>query len=164
MITIKPFSIPNPAKGFSWAIRSNIINAVKVGMRDAEYISKVELLSGGGKAKNILNYRSGRLSRSVKGTGRGGPAGFIATGELRSDGVEYAGIHEEGGIIQHPGTEKLVKFYSKLYKKYVFSRGTEAHNINIKERSFLRRAIERNAANMESRIEWAIEVAIRDTK
>lgn len=164
MISIT-FAKENPAKSLSWAIRSNIINAVRVGMKDAEYISKVDLLSGKGQARTKLNYRSGRLYNSVKGVGRGGPAGFIATGELSSEGVEYAAIHEYGGTIHHPGSKAhnvYMRWYSKLYKRVVWARETPAHDITIPRRSFLERAMELNAANMEAKIERAIEVGLRD--
>lgn len=164
MITIG-FNIGNPAERLSWAIRSNIINAVKVGMKDAEYISKVELLSGKGRAKTILNYRSGRLFNSVKGVGYGGPKGFIATGELSSEGVEYAAIHEYGGVIAHPGAKAhnvYMKWYSKLHKRIIRARQTEPHDIVIPKRSFLERAIKLNTANMEAKIARAIEVALKE--
>jgi hypothetical protein len=161
------YNIANPLKSLSWAIRSNIIVAVKVGMREAEYISKIEFLSGQGRAKTILNRRSGRLYNSVKGVGRGGPAGFIASGSLYSEGVEYADIHETGGIIYHPGSTARnrikMKFFWKKIGKIVFASKTKAHNIPIPQRSFIERAMRKLEPWMEDALDRAVKSAHKNS-
>lgn len=161
------FDLANPLKSLSWAIRSNIINAVKVGMREAEYISKIEFLSGGGRAKAVLNRRSGRLYNSVKGVGMGGPAGFIATGTLYTEGVEYASIHETGGVIRHPGSRARIRQFMKF--KYpsgpwIYAKQTAAHDITIPQRSYLERAMKRLEPWMDSALERAIKAAFNNRK
>lgn len=159
------YDIANRVKGTSWAIRSNIVEAVKDGMKDAEVISKTKFLSGMGRATATLNKRSGALHDSVHGVGRGGPKGYIATGELYSEGVEYAAAHEYGAIIQHPGARAFfyyLKFYSKKLKKWIRVLETQPHTITIPQRSFLGRAMDKVEPHLTAQIEAALEKAARD--
>ena len=50
-------------------------------------------------------------------------------------GIPYAMIHEFGGIIRHPGSDKLQVF--QLGDKIIFTHHTKAHDIPIPQRSAL---------------------------
>jgi phage gpG-like protein len=49
--------------------------------------------------------------------------------------VPYAAIHNFGGVIKHPGSDKFQAF--EYMGGMVFTHGTKAHNINIPQRMFM---------------------------
>ena len=117
---------------------------------------KEEKLSG-----QVLKNRTGRLRRSISPDVKIG-VGTSVVGSV-STNVEYAGIHEYGGVINHPGSVPrhgaalrwLNPGYSgplnrsksgKLLNTqaagaWVFAKSTEPHKIVMPERSFMRTAL-----------------------
>jgi phage gpG-like protein len=99
---------------------------------------------------DVLNVRSGRLRRSIH------PEWDFIPGIYRAavgTNVEYAGIHEYGGIIK--AKERIQKMYYKIGRdgmvgsqfvkksksNFVQEAKRKAHDIHMPERSFLRSAL-----------------------
>jgi phage gpG-like protein len=58
-----------------------------------------------------------------------------ATVYLDTSRVPYAAIHNFGGVIKHPGSDKFQAF--EYMGGMIFTHGTKAHNINIPQRMFM---------------------------
>lgn len=106
---------------------------------------QVEKLTG-----QVLNVRTGNLRASIDYTVT--DLGYAVFGSVFSDGsVKYAGIHEFGGTIRHPGgTAYLplggsgkVAFVSNLWAASYSGDlpRTKPHDIPMPERSFLRSSL-----------------------
>lgn len=97
-----------------------------------------------------LNKRSGRLQQSIQFDVETNPGVSVLGKAFSSGDVKYAGIHEFGGIIQHPGGTPY--FISDLLggkaffvrKSAMFAEHlpkTKAHPIKIPARSFMRSSL-----------------------
>lgn len=113
----------------------------------------------------VLNVRSGALRRSItQAVDDKGSAGVY--GRVFSAGdVKYAGIHEFGGVIKHPGGTKFfidratgrAKFISNNSEAAAWAYPeTRAHDIKMPERSFLRSSL----GDMEGRIVSGLKEAV----
>ena len=58
-----------------------------------------------------------------------------ATVYLDTSRVPYAAIHNFGGTIKHPGSDKFQAF--EYMGGMIYTYGTKAHNINIPQRMFM---------------------------
>jgi phage gpG-like protein len=111
-----------------------------------------------GKVRHLL-HKTGNLRRSI---------GYKVSGSLIifESNVPYAGIHNEGGTVQHPGGTAY--FYSKKRGKAIFVNNrtagrfkhklpvTKPHPIEIPQRQFIG-----NDAKLEAMIEQEIRRAFR---
>lgn len=113
----------------------------------------------------VLHQRSGQLARSIQR--RIEAASLAVYGFVYSAGdVKYAAIHEFGGVINHPGGTAYFPgaginggalFYSNKAAAAVAQLGhgvlrTEAHQIPIPERSFLRSSLRDQAPSIEKEL------------
>lgn len=90
---------------------------------------------------NILakfKQRTGRLLGSINQTMQTGADAIV--GRVFSQGVPYARIHEQGGIVPHPGSNKFQAFMGRE-GRMVFTHFTRPHPIPIPERSYARAAL-----------------------
>ena len=119
----------------------------KVSTLDLELEAKVKgKLSG-----EVLNVRSGALRRSIFGTVEDGTTSVV--GKVQSSGdVKYAGIHEFGGVIKHPGGTPYIITKDMAMGALFISKETAAHfktpppvtkphDIPMPERSYLRSSL-----------------------
>ena len=121
---------------------------------------KSDKLSG-----QVLKVRNDNLRSSI-GSKVVDDGNRIVGSAFSSVDVKYAAIHEFGGIIQHPGSDKLQAWTNAAGKKIVVH-GTKPHAIPMPERSFMRSALAdmRQTIIDELRmtaIEAALETVVND--
>ena len=103
---------------------------------------KTEKLNG-----QVLNRRTGALARSIHNKVEKTQAGVV--GRVFSSGdVKYAGIHEYGGTIKHPGGTRyfikgngMAQFVSNKNAFAMLMPKTAPHDIKMPMRSFLRSSL-----------------------
>ena len=71
--------------------------------------------------------------------------------------IPYAAIHEYGGVIQHPGSDKFQAWDGPGGP--VFTHGTKPHSITIPERSYMRSALADNKASIIAAIQGSLKGA-----
>ena len=88
-----------------------------------------EPLSPFGESSHL--YKTGRMFSSIQLQWDGQSASvFIDTAKM-----PYARIHNDGGIIKHPGSDKFQAFMGA--DGMVFTQGTKPHDIRIPQRKFM---------------------------
>lgn len=108
----------------------------------------------------VLNVVSGALRRSIQRDVTQG-ADFVRGKVYSAGDVKYAGIHEFGGVIKHPGGTKYMMvegktiFVSKVLSNNLNLPVTKPHNIPMPERSYMRSSLREMAP--------AIQQGYRDT-
>jgi phage gpG-like protein len=108
------------------------------GLRDAGQIVLRQAQENANGA--VLNRRSGRLYSALKTVQEEMAGNSISQlVGLSLAEVPYGAIHEYGGVIHHPGSEKFQVFEAD--GTMVFTHGTRPHDIPIPERSYLRSAL-----------------------
>lgn len=128
-------------------IRKNLAEAIaKAGDDLADYI-RMTKLSG-----TVLQARSGALRRSIRSEFTDNGKRMVA--KVGSHGIKYAAIHEYGGVINHPGSDKLQVF--KSGGKTVFAHGTRPHKIPMPMRSYLRDSLSESREVIVNRMREAI--------
>jgi len=75
--------------------------------------------------------QSGTLMKSLEGSWDN----YSAKVGIDTGKIKYAAIHQFGGTIKHPGSDKFQVF--DIGDTVVFTHGTKAHNINIPARPYL---------------------------
>lgn len=119
---------------------------------------KTDKLSG-----QVLNRRTGALVNSIQAVTTDSPD--MIQGTVFSAGnVKYAGIHEYGGVIKHPGgtaympiTGKGVVFVSNAKAEILrLTKRTKAHDIPMPMRSFMRSGL----ADMRQEIISGMKAAV----
>ena len=130
------------------AKRRAVQAAVDKSMEQGAY--RVQENSIGKVSGEVLNHQTGQLARNIKALKAailmGMTAWKVAVSLLR---VPYARIHEYGGIIHHPGSDKLQAWrgapdasrFGERISGMVFTRRTRPHDIPMPERSYLRSAL-----------------------
>lgn len=112
---------------------------------------------------DVLNVRTGKLRDSISQEVTQSNNSVIA--KVFSGGeVKYAGIHEFGGTIHHPGgtpylfdkASGTVVFVSKSAPNVDKLPVTKAHEINMPERSFLRSSLSDMRQQIESEMREAV--------
>jgi phage gpG-like protein len=86
--------------------------------REAKWSNK-KPLNPGGKLYNSQKIEKGKTSVTVS----------------FGEGLKYAKIHQFGGIIRHPGSDKL-QVFPTFAGDLVFTHGTEPHKISISPRKY----------------------------
>ena len=108
----------------------------------------------------VLNKISGHLQQSIQQTAI--ETGTEITGYVYSAGdVKYAAIHEYGGIIHHPGSDKFQAFMGSN-GAMVFTNHTAPHVINMPERSYLRSSLAENAQHITDTLQEAAVIAVTE--
>jgi len=99
----------------------------------------------GRNTTSTLRMVSGKLFQSFN------PSNELNITEIKTSGdvttlfygsrVPYAVIHEYGGVINHPGSDKFQVF--NIGNRTIFTHFTKAHNITIPKRPYLAPAVKR---------------------
>ncbi len=110
-------------------------------------------LSGG-----VLNKRSGKLYDSIKQQMVENTTSLFA--RVYSDGVVYAAIHEYGGTIKHPGSDKF-QAWTDGYGGWIYAHKTKPHLIPMPERSYLRSTLEEMRSEIIARLTEAAHEGAR---
>lgn len=137
------------------ALKRNLVAEIK---RQAFALQAlvVEKLSG-----VVLRVRTGTLRRSITTQVRDTGTGVEA---LVGTNVEYARIHEFGGTIHIPEitpvTAKALRF--EMAGATVFAARTQAHDVHIPERSYLRSSLRDRQAAILAGIRAAIVTSLRE--
>ena len=71
--------------------------------------------------------------------------------------IPYAAIHEYGGVINHPGSDKFQAWNGP--NGMVFTHGTKPHSIPMPERSYMRSALADNKASIIAAIQGSLKGA-----
>lgn len=114
---------------------------------------------------DVLHVRTGALRRSIFSKISDDGSSKV-TGTIGSSGdVKYAGIHEFGGVIHHPGgtaymmvdgAPRFVRNATAASNpRHVLGR-TRAHNITMPERSFLRSALREMEPEINRKLNEAV--------
>jgi hypothetical protein len=154
--TVDSLSFMAKLDGISAKAAPNVRKAVDVSTIDlASYIQNQKLQG------QVLNRVSGDLIRSVlpvlaREVSTGVIEGAVTIGAKKNEpGVHYAGIHEHGGTIQHPGsTGKLQVF--EAGGETIFTMKTKPHAIRIPQRAYAAPALAENKSRIVSNIAGAI--------
>jgi phage gpG-like protein len=107
----------------------------------------------------VLNRRTGALYNSVKSELVENPSTvygrvYVDPG---SPAAKYAGIHEYGGIINHPGSDKFQAWQEG--GAWVYTHKTRPHQIPIPQRSYMRSALEEMREQIVARLTAAAQRA-----
>ncbi len=105
----------------------------------------------------VLNMRSGRLYNSITNEMIEDTTSII--GEVATRGVPYAAIHEYGGVIKHPGSNKFQAWMGAA--GMVYTHFTRAHDIPIPERSYMRSALAEMRDSIVARLTNAAKTGAR---
>lgn len=135
-------------------VRKNVLQATyRLAIELQSYIVRNKL-SG-----QVLNKITGNLQQSIQQNVIEGATEI--RGEVFSAGdVKYAGIHEFGGVIHHPGSDKFQAFQGKS-GGMVFTNKTAAHLIPMPERSFMRSSLAENKIHIQDTYEDAVMGALK---
>lgn len=104
----------------------------------------------------VLNKRTGALYNSIRSEMV--ENADTVYGRVYSDGsVKYARIHEYGGTINHPGSDKFQAWQNG--GAWVYTHKTRPHLIPIPQRSYMRSALEEMRDNIVARLTAAAKRA-----
>lgn len=114
---------------------------------------KEDKLSG-----QVLNVRTGTLRRSINQRVTIGASRIFAT---VGTNVEYAGIHEYGGVIPAhtvvPVRARALRFMPRGGSEFIFRMRAEIPDVVMPERSFLRSVLREMEGEIQSEITRAAE-------
>jgi len=107
----------------------------------------------------VLNRRSGALLNSIRSERVEDT--LTLYGRVYSDGsVKYARIHEYGGTIDHPGSDKFQAWQNG--GAWVYTHRTRPHKIPIPQRSYMRSALDEMKDAIVARLTAAGKRAVRE--
>lgn len=150
-------------KGLPRAIEQALALKVKMLALKLEALVKTGKLNG-----QVLNRITGALARSIHNDVV--QKGAVVVGRVFSSGdVKYAGIHEYGGTINHPGGTAYImnpkKAQTMMFVSNKNATGgmprTKPHQINIPERSFLRSSLNQMSQEISLGMKKAVVGAIQ---
>lgn len=118
----------------------------------------------------VLNRISGALARSINNKVERTANGVLAR-VFSSGDVKYAGIHEYGGVINHPGgtayivNPKMTHMMMFVSNKTATSEmpRTKPHDIRMPERSFLRSSLRDQSVKISTGLKEAVVKAAQET-
>jgi phage gpG-like protein len=149
---------------------------VKLGRLDAATMSALrgEIASITGDIKEavlkkltgaVLYYRTGDLYTSVRQEMRENAARGYIYGRVYVDPkIKYAAIHEYGGVIKHPGSNKFQAWFDQNKPGptgWTYTHFTRPHDIPMPQRSYMRSTLEEMRAEIVSRLTEAAKAGAR---
>jgi len=136
------------------AVRSQLRPAV---IRTTQMVANqvIHNLSGA-----VLNKRTGRLISSLRQEMRESPTEIYGRVWMDMAVAPYARIHEYGGTIKHPGSNKFQAWQGPT--GWVYTHRTRPHDIPIPERSYLRSALDTMRDQVVAELTRAVRVGARE--
>ncbi len=113
---------------------------------------KQDKLSG-----QVLHVKSGDLRDSIFQENVQNDASGVTYKVASGGNLRYAAIHEFGGTIKHPGSDKLQVF--DVGGRTVFTHHTAPHDIPMPQRSYMRTALADNKAQIVAAIQGSLKGA-----
>lgn len=107
----------------------------------------------------VLNKRSGALYNSIRSELVENPLTLYGRVYVDpgSPAAKYAAIHEYGGVINHPGSNKFQAWQTAA--GWVYTHRTRPHKIPMPERSYMRSALEEMRDTIIARLSAAAKQA-----